>query len=195
MARPDISKRVIHFTRGVDWEDAFSKLWAIASQRRFLGGTGMIRGGYRCVCFTEAPLSSLASGFVNADSFSRYSPFGVMVDKAWLFARGGRPVIYQPSVSFNELPGDLQWRYVRYDPVETPPVDFTWEREWRVQCDELDISASAASLVVPTREWAERFVKTHEAEQDIKVERYSTVLDADVAQQYRDPTWRVVSLS
>jgi hypothetical protein len=36
----------------------------------------MIRSGDYCVCFTEAPLMSLASGLVNPSNFSRYSPFG-----------------------------------------------------------------------------------------------------------------------
>lgn len=129
-SRPDISEKVIHFTRGATYDDALTMLLTIVSEGRLLGGAGMIRGGYKCVCFTEAPLPAIAGGFVNPESFSRYSPFGLMFDKSWLYANGGRPVIYQPDTDFNALPEDMRWRHVRYEPLAVPPIDFTWEREW-----------------------------------------------------------------
>lgn len=93
--RPDISDKVIHVTRGATYEDALNALLTIVGEGRLLGGTGMVRGNYPCICFTEAPLPAIADGFVNADSFTRYSPFGLMFDKSWLYFNGGRPVIYR----------------------------------------------------------------------------------------------------
>jgi hypothetical protein len=82
----------------------------------------------------------------------RYSPFGVMIDKAWLFEQGGRPVIYQPDAEYELLHESQQFRHVRYEPVD---VDFTWEREWRIKLDELPIDPAHSTLIVPNREWEE----------------------------------------
>lgn len=131
-ARPDLSNKLIHFTRGETYDGAFARLRAIMADCRLIGGIRMIRGGYTCVCFTEAPLPALARGFVNTTLFSRYSPFGIMFDKTWVYARGGRPVIYQPESDFNALPEDMRWRHVRYEPIADNPIDFSWEREWRI---------------------------------------------------------------
>ena len=87
-ARPDIGNKVIHFTRAPTYEDALDLLLSIVTQGRLVGGTGTIRGGYRCVCFTEAPLPVMATAFMNADSFARYSPFGLMFEKSWIYAKG-----------------------------------------------------------------------------------------------------------
>ncbi|MDD2540339.1 MAG: hypothetical protein PHH28_04760 [Desulfuromonadaceae bacterium] len=75
----------------------------------------------------------------------RYEPYGIAVRKDWLFQRNGRPVIYQPDSEYPLLPPQLQWRHVRYEP---PNVDFTWEREWRVQCDELQIAPNEVLVLV-----------------------------------------------
>jgi hypothetical protein len=95
MSRLDISPYLIHFTSGESYEDAFTRLRKIIADRELIAGSRYIKGNYRCVCFSEAPLTSLTSGLVNEDYYSRYSPFGIMVSKQWLFAQGGRPVVYQ----------------------------------------------------------------------------------------------------
>jgi len=95
MIRDDLSNNLIHFTKGTDQEaaDIFLK---IISESRLLGGTGFIRGSYHCVCFTESPIGKLAHILANRRAYDfNYAPFGVMVDKLWLWTRGGRPVIYQ----------------------------------------------------------------------------------------------------
>jgi hypothetical protein len=57
-------------------DDAFAKLKKIIREGRLIAGNGMIRGGYRCVSFTEAPIAAFAPAFVNQFPFIRYSPFG-----------------------------------------------------------------------------------------------------------------------
>src|SRR5215472_3902451 len=104
MSRQDISEFLVHFTKGTDHEEAFTNLRKIIESRKLIAGSGYIKGNYRCVCFSEAPLANLADGLVNENYYSRYSPFGIVVSKAWLFNRGGRPVIYQPESEFNALP-------------------------------------------------------------------------------------------
>jgi hypothetical protein len=193
MTRPDISDKLIHFTGPRDdWGKAYSRLRSIITEGLIRGGNGMVRSGDRCVCFTEAPLLSLPDGFVNPSNYSRYSPFGIIVDKSWLFEAGGRPVIYQSESEYAALPEQLRWRHVRYEPTGTTPIDFTWEREWRIKCKQLVIRANEAGIVVPSHDWANALVRDHEREQGYQVEMYSIVLDEFLAEQYReDFPWRV----
>src|SRR5271166_5892371 len=95
--RPDIADTLIHFTRGESPDAAFSTLRKILAERRLCSGNRMVRGGYQCVCFTEAPLPAVANGFAARLPENRYAPFGLMFEKGWIFAQGGRPVIYDPE--------------------------------------------------------------------------------------------------
>ena len=195
MARSDITNRLIHFVTGTDYEDAFSTLCQIVDERVLLGGTGHIRGQQPCVCFTEAPIPSLSQGLVNPSSYSRYQPFGIIVDKLWLFQRGGRPVIYQPASDYKHLQPELQWRHVRYEPDRDPPIDFTWEREWRIQAEEVHLDPGEAGIVVPERSWADHIIEAYDEQQDFLIEEYALVLGRSIAEQYRETfSWPVVIL-
>ncbi|MGD1905323.1 MAG: hypothetical protein ACFB0C_04930 [Leptolyngbyaceae cyanobacterium] len=151
MSRQDISEYLIHFTKDIDLENAFRRLQKILRERILIGSNGFIKGNYNCVCFSEAPLSSLASGLVNSEYYSSYSPFGILMSKIWLYQQGGRPVIYQSDSEFDSLPINFQWRHVRYEP---PEIDFSWEREWRVKTEILGFNNQVASVVVPDSSWA-----------------------------------------
>jgi hypothetical protein len=158
--RDDLSARLVHLTRG-DTLTAAVSFFQIVRERRLVGGTTDIRGGFRCVCFSEAPIGKLAHLLADPSvEAMRYKPFGVMVDKAWLFAQGGRPVIYQPEAEYPLLHESQRYRHVRYEP---PDTDFTWEREWRVRVDELPLDPDAVTLVVPTRVWERWFQRDHTA--------------------------------
>lgn len=189
MPRPDISDKLVHFTSGASEEEAFANLCSIIQDRAIRGSDGMIKGGYRCVCFTEAPLAALGRGLVNLSDFSRYRPFGVIYDKSHVYRQGGRPVIYQADEEFFALPDELRWRHMRYEPIVIPPAerptDFTWEREWRVQCDSLPALPHLAGLVLPTHAWANRLLQSHDEQQDHLVYEYSQIMDLHLAEQYR----------
>lgn len=195
--RPDISNSVIHFTKGATPDEALWRLLEIVQSGLLLGGTGMIRGDYRCVCFTEAPpLPALAADFSAAGSFTRYQPFGLMFSKQWLFSRGGRPVVYQTDTDYDLMPAELRWRHVRYEPDAIPPIDFTWEREWRLQCENLSFTPADVALVVPDPDWQQYVVGVWNYRQQVELESYSTVLDHLVVQQLEQPMpWRLVYLS
>ena len=191
--RPDLTDKLVHFTKGADTESAYETLVKIIGERVLLGGNTAIRRGYRCVCFTEAPLPALREGLDDAFSSGRYAPFGILIQKTWLFEHGGRPVIYQTDEEFLRLPEDLRWRHVRYEP---PHIDFTWEREWRLRSDGLALEPASAALVVPNRDWAERLVAEHEQEDGFKVRQYAQIMDEDLARMYRRGfPWRIVVLS
>jgi len=192
-ARPDMSDMVIHFTKADENHTALERLLVMVGEGRLIGGTGMIKGVYRCVCFTEAPIPAMTNGFVNANSFTRYSPFGLMFDKKWVYEKGARPVIYQPDADFENLPENMRWRHVRYEP---PQIDFTWEREWRLHADELEFSPQDVVLVVPDQEHENFVFDIWDAQQQLEAEMYSTVLDAGALELMHQPCpWRIVKLA
>ncbi len=161
IARSDIGSLLVHWTRSKETESqtttAFNILRKIVRERRIRSGNGYIRGNYNCVCFTESPISDLVKVFslakMNEEKVRRhrYEPYGIGIRKEWLFNQGGRPVIYGSSEDYTELPESLKWRYVNYNP---PAIDFTWEREWRIKTDVLELEPEQTVLVVPTRAYA-----------------------------------------
>jgi hypothetical protein len=161
--RFDISDKVIHFISGAP-DEAFGTLRTIIGERRLIGGDRFVKGSYRCVSFTEAPMEAFIGAFVRRFPFTRYSQFGLMFYKNWVFDHGGRPVIYQPDSDFDILPEELRWRHVRYEPTGEPVIDWTWEREWRMHCDELPFSPAEAEVIVPDVEWASALLRSHDAE-------------------------------
>jgi len=193
--RFDISDKLIHFTRGERADDAFVRLRSIIRDGRILGSNRMIRGGYRCVCFTEAPLAAFAEDFISQFPFTRYSQFGLMFEKRWVYERGGRPAIYQPDDDFCRLPEELRWRHVRFEPVADPVVDFTWEREWRIPCGDLPFTPADAVIVVPSAHWEDALQRLHDTDQDVLVDIYAQVIDQQIAELWRDTfRWRIVAL-
>ncbi|QIF04718.1 hypothetical protein [Roseimicrobium sp. ORNL1] len=154
--RVDLSESLVHFTKGESEEDAYETLRKILWEQRLVGGSKFIRGGHRCVCFSETPLGALSSGLVNTQGFSRYSPFGILFQKNYIFSIGGRPVIYQPDSEFSLLPPEIQWRHVRLELECTPPIDFTWEREWRIPIEVLEFSPAQVIVILPNESFKRR---------------------------------------
>jgi hypothetical protein len=167
-------------------EDAFARLRTIIDNRKLIAGSRNIRGDYRCVCFSEAPLVSLREGLVNERYYSHYSPFGIIVSKQWLFALGGRPVIYQPANEFQLLPESHRWRHMLYELRNSfERTDFSWEREWRIKCEYLEFDQSSAQIVVLNQSWADRLVDEHDRDEEYRIRQYSLIFDDVIAEAYR----------
>ncbi len=170
---------------------AFEVLTEILTSGKLIGTSGFVKGKYRCVSFTEWPVSELASMFAINNELAkggespRYEPYGIAVRKEWLFQRNGRPVIYQPESEYSYLPPEIQWRHVSYEP---PQVDFTWEREWRVPCTELQITTS--DILVLVRTSAEAHSITYGFSQLTTAPHPKT--GANVT--WSNPSWMAVSL-
>ncbi len=81
MPRWDLTRELIHFTQGDTPDAACSRLRSILGDGYLRGSDHRITGGYRCVCFTEAPRAALAAGLVNRWNYGRYAPFGLIFDK------------------------------------------------------------------------------------------------------------------
>lgn len=107
----------------------------------------------KSVCFTESPLE------VQRHQSSRYTQFGFAFSKSFIFELGGRHVIYQTYDEGLSLPKELHWRHVTYDPINknlfnNQGVNFTWEREWRLNANQLNIH-NAHSIIVPNQYFAD----------------------------------------
>jgi hypothetical protein len=191
--RVDISPYLVHFTKESERGSAFDILARILRERRLLGNNRYIRSGTKCICFSEAPLRSLEYGLVNANGFSRYSPYGVRLQKKWLFGLGARPVIYQPESEFQQLPPTHKWRHVRLDLENS--IDFTWEREWRIECAELPFTDQDIEVVVPDEQARERFIGWAERESFFDAWHLTVVL-GDQAWAYDEGNpWKIVPLT
>ncbi len=172
--RSDISNYLVHFTKGEDMIDAFRNFISIVSDMALKGGTGMIKSGHTCLCFSEAPLSEINNGLVNENYYSNYSPFGIMVEKKWLFNQGGRPVIYQKEEEYQNLGNRQSWRHVTYDLTRENPIDFRWEREWRIKTNMLPLNEENSTLILPNNEWASNLVEHFEwDERQLEIQQYN----------------------
>jgi hypothetical protein len=192
----DISGHLIHLTKGSGPRDcvgAFWRLQSIINDRALHGGTGYVRGKYPCVCLSEAPLRVLARCLTNQSGYTCYSPFGVIFDKRWVCEAGGEPVLYEPEREYELLEASRQWLHVRYEPTASRPIDFTWEREWRICCRELRFEPGDVWIVVPTNTWRNRLIRGFYKHQDSLVEVHSTTIEVELAVHRRENfPWRVV---
>jgi hypothetical protein len=160
MIRDDLSDRLVHLTKGATEKEAAERFLSIVRDKALVGGTGIIRGDHRCVCFSEAPISKLGTILAQPSIHNvPYAPFGVMLTKTTPFCAGGRPVIYQPESEFEMLHESQRYRHKDYEPGKQP--DFSWEREWRVRVDQLALDPASVTLVVPNRSWSDYFFRRH----------------------------------
>lgn len=158
--RIDLSNYLIHFTKGQDENDidgAYLNLKNIIKSQLLIANTGDIRGGYSCVCFTEAPIDclKLSNGIVCYDGKQRYSNFGIMIPKVEIYNLGGRPAIYTDSKDFEQLPEHMKYRFVRFEPLKNIGIsdskcDFTWEREWRINRSVSFYELKNYQIIVPS---------------------------------------------
>jgi len=209
LVRRDIGNLLFHFTRPS--EDAFvtvslpgggTSSWQgtaagvlrkILHEAKLIGTSAWIRSGEDCVCFTEAPLHEFSTVFrlnelaASKDERPRYEPYGIAVNKEWLFSQGGRPVIYDKPDALDEYPESLRYRFVPYDPEQG--IDHSWEREWRIKAQALNLDPKHTLVVVPTADEAADIVYDFaewEADYDYP--------DPSPVGAYPVPRWLAVSL-
>lgn len=159
MIRDDLSDKLIHLTKG-GYDEASKVFLEILGSKKLLGSNFDVRGKSKVICLSEAPINKI--GYIlaqpNAHNF-RYAPFGVMFEKAYLFKKGARPVIYQTEEEFKLLKEEQQYRHVKFDLDKN--FDLTWEREWRIEAKELELEENHVTMIVPNREWEDKFKDEH----------------------------------
>ena len=138
-----------HFTRRSADGDAMDNLVAILRTGVIRGSNRMVRTKRAVVCLFDAPLPEL-NRLLMRNNRRRYQPFGIAMDKRYAFAMGARPVIYLPWPEGCELLDEQEWwRVVAIDLEQTPPLDWTFEREWRI-AEQLQLPEQGAVALVET---------------------------------------------
>jgi len=121
-----------HFTRASTTATALDNLVAILKDGLIRGGTRMIRGARPSVCMFDVPIAELRT-ILDRRNRRRYEPFGIAVDKRYAFTMGARPVIYLPWHEAEKiLAPEESWRVVSLELDQDAPVDWSFEREWRI---------------------------------------------------------------
>jgi hypothetical protein len=151
---PDYSPLVVHFTKDkkfvrndlVSDGHALHDLGSLTARERLLSilKTKIIHtspmpflpNNAQAVCFTECIWDSLTL------LSTRYSSYGVVVNKRLIFKNGGGPALYVRGDTLKKwttIPAALEPLITPFDPegVIKPGVilDFLDEREWRLPCD------------------------------------------------------------
>lgn len=207
LVRRDLGSLLFHFTRSpeerfvevtfgeghtMSMSDSASSVLRKILYEGQLKGTSGWSYGHNCICFTEAPIQEFNSIFslveiaASARERPRYEPYGIGVSKRWLFAQGGRPVIYDHPDMLSSLAEDQKYRFVPYDP--TNKIDFTWEREWRIKADHLKLDPKETLVVVPSSD--EAFELVYEFA-DIEPDYDDDPVPSGF---YHKPKWLAVSL-
>ena len=185
MSRIDNHDFLIHFTKPSGRYKDIDIFSNIVHQSSLICGNGFIKGGECCICFTETPHTLLSH---DKKYFSRYSPFGIMFQKDFIFNLGGRPVKYSTEDEYDLLPNELKYRFVKMGLSSNPKIDFSWEREWRLRKESLNFTPEDAILIFPNKTIFQIFLDRLEIqisiEKDIKYEIYSSLGDSDLMETF-----------
>jgi hypothetical protein len=161
VSQADFSEYVVHFTKdgdpysaqqhpdevnGITGTDARRRLSRILQMRR-ITATRMPWTNRRAICFTECTWPSLLR------HCATYSSYGIGFQKPKIFERAGGPAIYMRQDHYraqraahefvNEIFPFITPFAPPYAPAphleefwkDKPPIDYTYEREWRLPSD------------------------------------------------------------
>jgi hypothetical protein len=140
---PDLSDSLVHFTGRArpaapqvpQWirdQTPDQRLESILRSAAFVPSVSY-SGGWPAVCFTESTVAGLEY-LIERQGFH---PWGLMIDRQWVFDQGGAPVWHYRSedeAEIRELSPRLRTWAVRLDSDPSRPSDWLFEREWRVPC-------------------------------------------------------------
>lgn len=141
LSRDDLSQWLVHLTTGLTPERA--PIGPLEVVRQILS-SGVLRASKRAEVLRVAP--SGATSFYDvppamypkliATNPNNRQPYGLIVAKSVLWSMGARPAIYADNPDDVKWPPDERFRLIRTDLSRSPqPVDWTHEREWRLNGD------------------------------------------------------------
>jgi len=141
-----------HFTRARKTSSALDNLVTILREGVIRGSTRVVREGRAVVCLFDVPVRDLRI-VLDPSSRRRYEPFGIAIEKRYAFRMGARPVIYMPWREAEDLlaPGE-RWRVVALELERNTPIDWSYEREWRLAGDLALPVGGAVALVESWRD-------------------------------------------
>ena len=183
--RSDLSSQVMHLTRPTEFDGKkvgpVDLLVRILTEARLSASTtdkGFICGDIPATCFQDVPVYSLSQNIHAEEQYRaavegakvRYVGVGLMFPKPYVYARGGRPVIYEDTDKAKAiLPEDEWWRIVRFDlSDEENFADWTHEREWRVPGG-FPFDRNQATVLLPNKYGYDRFLRLCEEVEEVDI--------------------------
>ncbi|MCK8816768.1 hypothetical protein MWH28_05205 [Natroniella sulfidigena] len=166
--RTDISAYLTHLTKGKNGNSAVEILVKILEGEKIIGSLdeGYIAGPNRACCFQEAPIYGVCQNTLHEKKTReevggevRYKLVGLSFGKPYVYAKGGRPVIYEKLEEAKEFIDEEElWRVVSFDLSDKDNIiDWTHEREWRVKGD-FEFSLKNAYVLLNNRELYQNFI-------------------------------------
>jgi hypothetical protein len=138
---------------------ALRTLLRIVAQRRLIGSSLAIRGGFRVVSLSAVPLAELPRLHVFRAHRARwdFEPYGICISRSWLRQHAVRPVRYAGESEWDRLSAIDRTYFQHLPHLDTPirpgsALDWSVEQEWR-HVGDLDLSNAAshdALLFVPS---------------------------------------------
>ena len=134
---------------------------------RYIGNKTKLLPVLMDVFAEEAPLNAIAENLLYEKKLRketnckvRYSAFGIRFNKAWIYKKGGRPVIYEEKELMKSiLPKEEYWRIVNYDLTDTNHmIDWSHEREWRLPGD-IEFEYKDIEVLVVSNKYYRRFIE------------------------------------
>lgn len=194
--RPDVSPNLLHLVGADSRDAAFELLRTIVAERCLRGHDHAARHASRFVSFVEAPVKQLRDVFRwTSEHDARRQPFGVLLGKDYLYALGGRPVIYQSATEYGQLPESMRYQHVEYDPLADPPIDVTWQREWRLRADVLPLEPERCCIVVASEQDRIALLNEHAEREEMRMEVLAPAIGGSLADLFSESfPWPVISL-
>lgn len=168
--RTDLSTHLVHLTKPTEKKKAIEVLFSILESGQLKGSTtnsGFIVGDIPAVCFQDAPLHGVSQNCWFEEKWrkegsskkERYIAMGLMLKKRFVYSKGGRPVIYDPTEEAKEyLPENQYWRIVNFNLADKNNiVDWSHEREWRAP-NNLKFKLENVTLIFPNNRSVQEFM-------------------------------------
>lgn len=141
LSREDVSQWLVHFSTGCapdgTWLSPFQVVRSIVSMGSVLASrrTEVLKFVPQgATCFYDVP-PTLYGSLLGTNPNGR-QPYGLIVAKSVVWAKGGRPAIYADNTDLARWHPEERFRLIWTDLGRQPqPVDWTHEREWRVPGD------------------------------------------------------------
>ncbi len=116
--RSDFSTFLSHLTRENGQMNVVEVLIKILEEGRIRGSSnsGFIAGGVTATCFQDAPMYSLSQNCMHEQNLHainkskiRYRGLGLAFPKRYIYAKGGRPVIYEKLEIAKQFVNPNEW--------------------------------------------------------------------------------------
>lgn len=140
---------------------AFASLVRILQQRQIRGSGHLIRGGQPVVCFTDCEPETIVARrrWLNHLARWNFEPYGLALQRSFLFTRGVQPVRYASSFVDSGLDQNRQWLYQK---CRSGHQDWTGEQEWRLpgHLTFRDIALNKLLAIVPSDDEAQTLLQS-----------------------------------